>query len=56
MNKCSFCGTELQEILQTGFVGCENCYKQIDGLKEMVANLYDGKKYRGKQGGKIGNF
>ena len=52
MDKCPFCGTSYKEIMQTGFVGCENCYYTIDGLKNAVASLYDGKKYKGKKAGK----
>lgn len=48
MDKCPYCGTSYDEILQTGFVGCENCYKEIDSLKDHVASLYCGRKYRGK--------
>jgi len=48
MDKCSFCGTSYKEILQTGFVGCENCYIEIDDLKKHIANLYAGKKHKGK--------
>ncbi len=48
MNQCSKCGTSYKEILQTGFVGCENCYKEIDDLKQTIASLYAGKKHRGK--------
>lgn len=57
MDKCRYCGTSYKEIMQTGFVGCENCYKTIDGLQAAVANLYGGKKYRGKKAGKAdGSF
>lgn len=48
MDRCSKCGTSYKEILQTGFVGCENCYKEIDDLKNHLANLYAGKKHKGK--------
>ena len=50
MGKCSKCGTSYKEIMQTGFVGCENCYQEINSLKSAVANLYAGKKYKGKVG------
>ena len=43
MNKCPNCNTTYREILQTGFVGCEECYKHIDELAKAVKELYDGK-------------
>lgn len=48
MDKCSKCGTSYKEILQTGFVGCQNCYREIDDLKIQLAKLYADKKHRGK--------
>lgn len=51
MNKCPNCNTTYREILQTGFVGCEECYKHIDELAKAVKELYNGKKYRGKRAG-----
>ena len=57
MNKCPYCNTTYREILQTGFVGCEKCYEEIEELKTAVKNLYDGKKYKGKTfGGDNGNI
>lgn len=49
MDKCSKCGTSYKEILQTGFVGCVNCYQEIDELKNHLASLYAGKKHKGKK-------
>ena len=51
LNKCSYCGTSYEEIMQTGFVGCENCYKEIDELQKQLASLYADKKHRGKTAG-----
>ena len=48
MDKCPYCDTSYKEILQTGFVGCENCYKEITEMQNHVASLYAGKKYNGK--------
>lgn len=57
MDKCPNCNTTYREILQTGFVGCEQCYQNIDELKNAVKSLYQGKKYRGKvPGGGNGNI
>lgn len=48
MNKCPYCNTSYNEILQTGFVGCQRCYEEIDQLKEAVKNLYGDKKHKGR--------
>lgn len=48
MDKCSYCKTKYKEIMQTGFVGCENCYSEIEELKRTIASLYNGKKHKGK--------
>ena len=57
MDKCPNCNTTYREILQTGFVGCEQCYQNIDELKNAVKSLYKGKRYRGKcPGGENGNI
>lgn len=57
MNQCSKCGTSYKEIMQTGFVGCQNCYQEIDELKNQLAVLYAGKKHKGKRKGeKNGNL
>ena len=40
MEKCSFCGTTLSQIADTGEVGCPNCYEQFsDKLKPVIRNL-----------------
>lgn len=49
MNICPYCQTSYNEILQTGFVGCQHCYQEIDPLKQTLESLYDGKTHRGKQ-------
>ena len=57
MNICPKCGTSYKEILQTGFVGCQNCYQEIDELKNHLANLYADKKHKGKVARRInGSF
>lgn len=55
MNKCSFCGTSYKEVMQTGFVGCEKCYQELPDLRAAVAQLYNGKKHRGKMIKRRGN-
>ena len=49
MNKCPYCNTSYNEILQTGFVGCRHCYVEIEELKRTVEELYQGKKHKGKK-------
>lgn len=57
MNKCQYCNTSYNEILQTGFVGCEKCYQEIDALKETLENMYGDKKHKGKKAvGENGNI
>lgn len=45
MEKCAKCGTTAEEILQTGFVGCEKCY-DLPTIKKAVQNLYGGKRHK----------
>ena len=56
MNTCPYCNTTYNEVLQTGFVGCSHCYQEIDDLKQGVADLYHGKKHKGKSVGGHGNI
>ncbi len=49
MNKCPYCNTTYNEILQTGFVGCQRCYEEIDDLKKAVKNMYGDRKHKGKK-------
>ena len=59
MERCPYCNTSYEEIMQTGFVGCEKCYIEIQSLQTVVANLYNGKKHKGKfisKGGDYGSF
>lgn len=48
MNKCPYCDTTYNEILQTGFVGCARCYQEIEPLKEAIKKMYPNKKHKGK--------
>lgn len=49
MNKsfqvCPKCHTSVEEILETGFVGCEKCY-ELPAIKMAVEKLYCGKKHK----------
>ncbi|MGN1200991.1 MAG: hypothetical protein ACI4R8_01820 [Candidatus Caccovivens sp.] len=42
---CSKCGTTAEEILQTGFVGCEKCYELLS-VRLAVDNMYGGKRHK----------
>lgn len=55
MQKCPYCQTTYKEIVQTGFVGCEHCYQEIEPLKEAVAKMYQGKTHKGR-GAKHGSL
>lgn len=52
---CPFCGSDLKTIKQSGFVGCENCYHQIDGLQSLVRELFAGKSFSGRKPNRRGN-
>lgn len=57
MNRCPYCHSSYGEILQTGFVGCQRCYEEIDGLKEALNELYGDKKHKGRgNGGENGSI
>ena len=57
MNKCPYCQSSFSEILQTGFVGCQRCYDEIEGLKEVLSNLYGDKTHKGRGvGGEDGSI
>ena len=42
---CPKCGTSFEEILETGFVGCEKCY-EMPQVKQAVNRLFGGKKHK----------
>ena len=45
MGKCSKCGTTVDEILETGFVGCEKCY-ELPEVKKAIEKMYCGRKHK----------
>ena len=47
MERCAKCGTTAEEILQTGFVGCEKCY-DLPTVKKAVEKLFNGKIHNQK--------
>ncbi|MBQ8909386.1 MAG: hypothetical protein IJY90_03775 [Clostridia bacterium] len=54
MNKCPYCNTSYNEILQTGFVGCSRCYSEIEMLGQNISQMHLGKTYKGRKA-KSGN-
>ena len=42
---CPKCHTSVQEILDTGFVGCEKCY-EMPAIKQIVDRMFRGKKHK----------
>ena len=45
---CKFCGTSFDEILENGFVGCEHCYQEIEGLRQSIDSMFKGRKHKGR--------
>lgn len=41
---CPKCHTSVEEIMQTGFVGCEKCY-ELPVVKRAVERMFEGKKH-----------
>lgn len=48
MELCPKCGTSAEEILETGFVGCEKCY-ELPTVKQAVEKIFNGKKHKTKK-------
>lgn len=44
-NICPKCGTSVEEILETGFVGCEKCY-EMPQIKSVIDKMYSGKRHK----------
>ncbi len=49
MKVCPYCNTTYNEILQTGFVGCSHCYREIEELSKAVEKMYNGRTHKGKK-------
>lgn len=45
MQECPKCHTSVEEIMQTGFVGCEKCY-EIPQVRDAINKLFSGKKHK----------
>ena len=45
MQECPKCHTSVEEIWQTGFVGCEKCY-ELPQVRDAIDKLFDGKRHK----------
>jgi len=43
--RCQKCGTTLEEIFETGFVGCQECYN-LPEVQKVVDKMYGGKRHK----------
>lgn len=46
--KCDYCKTSYEEIIESGFVGCDKCYHEIENLRYAIDKMYNGKTHRGR--------
>lgn len=46
---CTYCGTSMKNIRESGFVGCEHCYFEIEQLNQIAKNLFNGKSFSGRK-------
>ena len=44
-NVCPNCGTSVEEILETGFVGCEKCY-ELPQIKSAIDKMFGGRRHK----------
>lgn len=47
-DRCLYCGTTYDEIVENGFVGCDKCYSEIEPLKKAIDSMYKGKRHKGR--------
>ncbi|MBR1890565.1 MAG: hypothetical protein IJ817_02625 [Clostridia bacterium] len=43
--KCHKCGSTIEEIFDSGFVGCEECYDMPE-IQEVVDKMFAGKTHK----------
>ena len=49
ITKCGVCGTSLEEILKSGYVGCATCYKIFEkDIRDLVVNVQGKSTHVGK--------
>ncbi len=39
----------MKNIRESGFVGCEHCYFEIEQLNQIAKNLFNGKSFSGRK-------
>lgn len=44
-SECPKCHTRVEEMLQTGFVGCEKCY-DLPEIQMAVDKMFNGKRHK----------
>ncbi len=44
-NICPKCGTSVNEIFETGFVGCQECYN-LPEVQKVIDKMYAGKTHK----------
>lgn len=49
-DKCNYCGTSYEDIVESGFVGCDKCYQEIEPLRHAIEKMYRGKTHTGRKG------
>ena len=46
---CRSCGTRLSDFSRTGYVGCENCYREFEPyMSRVIARVQGNERHRGK--------
>lgn len=45
---CRYCGSTYKSIKESGLVGCEHCYYEIEQLSQAARSLFDGSTFSGR--------
>lgn len=45
---CPYCGSTFKSIKESGLVGCEHCYYEIEQLSQAARSLFDGGTFSGR--------
>ena len=48
-NRCRYCNTSYDEILESGFVGCDKCYQEIEPLRFAIQKMFNGKTHKKRE-------
>ena len=49
-DRCKYCNTTFDEIIESGFVGCDKCYQEIEPLRVAIDKMFDGKRHKSRGG------